>query len=213
MPGLPETTAVCGTITGTATATATATGAQATAACGTIAATATATTADTGARRAGTGRAATMDTETQAATATATTTATGGAQGTGTAMATTTATATQGNEQTKRSHVLEMRNISGHISLPTDKARRPRRHMSKLRSGEMRSMRCYARTRRLCTIGNFQVLRLHPNEAHYMLGLQGTAATCAKEKTTGTHAKEQAKVLHVQASASTHTDMPTSCRI
>ena len=103
----------------------------------------------------------------------------------------------------------QMWSIPRLINLPIDEEKRPRRHMSKLRSGEMRSMRCYARTRRLCILGYFQVLRLHPHAAQYMLGLQGTAATCAKEKTTGTHAKEQAKVLHVQASASTHTDMPT----
>ena len=119
MPGLPETAAVCGTITGTATATTTATGAQ----------------------RTGTGSATTTATETQAGTASATTTATG-AQGTGTATATTTATETQEKEQTKGSHVHEVWNIPGLVSLSADKAKNARRHMWRLRTGALRSMHC-----------------------------------------------------------------------
>ena len=101
MPGLQETTAVCGTFTGTATATTTTTGAQ----------------------RTGTGSATTTATETQAGTASATTTATG-AQGTGTATATTTATEEQGKIRTKGSHMHEVWNISGHIILSAGKANR-----------------------------------------------------------------------------------------
>ena len=91
MLGLPETAAVCGTITGTATATTTAPGAQRT----------------------------------------------------GTATATTTATETQEKEQTKGSHVHEVWNIPGLVSLSADKAKNARRHMWRLRTGAMRSMHCH----------------------------------------------------------------------
>ena len=73
----------------------------------------------------------------------------------------------------------------------------------------MQSMRCYIAKRELCRSGYMQLLQLSHREAHCMLGLQGTTATYATKTTTGTHGKEQAKVLHVQASAGTYTDMPT----
>ena len=103
----------------------------------------------------------------------------------------------------------EMRSLPSPISLSVVEEKRARRHMWKLRTGAMRSMRYYVVPRKLCGWGYSQLLQLRRREAHYMLGLQGTTATCATTTATGTHEQEQATVLHMQASASTHTDMPT----
>ena len=128
---------------------------------------------------------------------------------TATCGTTTTSTGTRGKEQAKGSRVHEMWNIPGHISLSVDKAKSARRRMWKLRTGAMRSMRCYVVPWKLCGLGYSQLLQHRWREAHYMLGLQRTTATCATTTATGTHEKDKAKGLHVQAPASTHTDMPT----
>ena len=106
-----------------------------------------------------------------------------GLQGTtATCGTTTTATGTQGKEQAKGSHVHEMWSTPGHISLSVDEEKRARRYMWKLRTGVMRSMRCYVVPRKLRALGYSQVLQLRRREAHYMSSLQRTAATCATKK-------------------------------
>ena len=112
MPGLPETAAVCGTITGTATATTTAPGAAP---------------------------------GPQSAPGAAP-----GPQRTRAATATTTATETQEKEQTKGSHVHEVWNIPGLVSLSADKAKNTRRHMWRLRNGALRSMHRHVVPQVLC---------------------------------------------------------------
>ena len=103
----------------------------------------------------------------------------------------------------------EMWSMPGLVSLSADQER-ARRRMSNMRAGAMRSMRCYVAPRKLYGEGYLQILRRR--EAHYVPGMQGTTA-CATTTATATHEKEQTSGLHMQASASTHTEVPNARQI
>ena len=66
---------------------------------------------------------------------------------------------------------------------------------------------CYVVPLKICGLGYSQLLQHRRRKAHYMLRLQRTTATCATTTATGNHENDEAKGSHVQASASTHTDM------
>ena len=102
-----------------------------------------------------------------------------------------------------------MWSIPGLVSLSADQ-KRARRRMSDMRGGAMRNMRCYVTTRTLCRCGYLQILRRH--ETHYMSAMQGTSTT-PTTAATETHAEEQPTSLHVQASAATHSELPTLGKI
>ena len=100
-----------------------------------------------------------------------------------------------------------MWSIPGLVSISADKER-ARGHMSRMRTGAMRSMRCCVAQKKIYGFGYIPLLLLRRREAHYMLGLQRTTA-CATTTFTETNEQEQAKSLHMQASARTHTEVPT----
>ena len=84
--------------------------------------------------------------------------------------------------------------------------------MSYLRSSTLRSMRYNVAPRQIYGFGCLPLLLPCRREAHHMPGLQGTTA-CTTTTTTGTHEKEQTESLHMQASAGTHTNVPTAHQI
>ena len=76
-----------------------------------------------------------------------------------------------------------------------------------MRTGAMRSMRCYVDKRKLYGFGYLPLLRRR--EAHYMPGLQGTTA-CEMTTATEPHEQEQKSGMQVQASARAHAELPTA---
>ena len=106
----------------------------------------------------------------------------------------------------------EMWSVPGLVNLSADKEMAARRHMSNMRSGAMRSMRCDVDQRKLHGSGYIPLLQLLRREAHHMPGLQERTAG-ATTTATEYHEKEQTAGLHVQASAGAHTNMPTAHQI
>ena len=106
----------------------------------------------------------------------------------------------------------EMWSMPSLINLSADEERAARRHMSNMRSGAMRSMRCNVDPRKLYGSGYLPPLQLLRREAHHMPGLQERTAY-ATTTATESHEKEPTAGLHVQASAGTHTNMSTAHQI
>ena len=99
--------------------------------------------------------------------------------------------------------------MPGLVSLSADQ-KRARRRMSNMRAGTMRSMRCYVAPKKLYGEGYLRTLRRR--EAHHVPGMQRTTA-CATTTATPAHEKEQTSGLHMQASESTHTEVPNARQI
>ena len=83
----------------------------------------------------------------------------------------------------------DMWSIPGIVTLSADEKRACRR-MPNMRTGTMRSMRCYVTPRKLYGYGYLPLLPLRRHQAYYMPGLQGTTA-CETRTATGPHGKQR----------------------
>ena len=88
-----------------------------------------------------------------------------------------------------RTSLHAMWSIPGLVALSADK-RRACRHMPNMRTGTMRSMRCYVTPKKLYGCGYLPLLLLRRHQAYYMPGLQGTIA-CETTTATKPHGKER----------------------